>query len=275
MEMGHTAVPREEKYFFIHIQKTAGTSLRRHLLANFDWSQIYPTNDQEAGLSAFRLSYLSAEELLDCSPQEQEKFKLFLGHLPFAVAEHLSKNFTLKTFTLLRDPVERTISVLKQKKSKRAEFAKATLEEIYADDNIFKGQILNHQTKIFAIPPDFSHLAGFAHYKVGREELKVAKRNLKKVDVIGLQSDMHTFLIALNDRFGWQILDTGLQENIGHGMEISNTLIDKIRQDNSVDIEFYQFACRLVARRRALLRLRRAPSNLYRRLFRRDAGLWK
>ena len=37
---------QKQRFFFIHIQKTAGTSIREHLMENFDSSEVYPPLEQ-------------------------------------------------------------------------------------------------------------------------------------------------------------------------------------------------------------------------------------
>ena len=239
-----------ERYFFIHIQKTSGTSLRRHLLANFSREEIYPPN-QEGGLQDFLSTYLAGGLLAALPPEIQARFKLFHGHMPYATSQRLSFDTAPRTFTLLREPIERTLSVLGQKKRQRAELAETSLEDIYNDRGIFEGQILNHQAKNFAIPDDSDLLAGFNPYPVGVEELALAKENLSKVDVIGLQSDMPAFLDNLAHSFKWKILEEEVRENIGNTRadDIPQSLRDRIAEDNQVELEFYQYAVDLVKQR--------------------------
>ena len=51
------------------------------------------------------------------------------GHFPLCAAEVLGVPFT--TFTLLREPVERTLSLLRHRRERRAGAGRASLEEIY------------------------------------------------------------------------------------------------------------------------------------------------
>jgi len=238
-----------DRYFFIHIQKTAGTSLRRHLLANFNREEIYPPPPDGGSKNQMLSAYLAGGFLCDIPPDVQARFRLFHGHMAFAVSKRLSFDEPMKTFTLLRDPVERTLSVLGQKKRNRPEFAKASLEQIYDNEEIFPGQILNHQTKIFAVPVDSDILEGFRPFHVGEEEFERAKKHLEMVDVIGIQEDMPAFLRALSSRFGWTILDEDVRENVGNKQKVSPGLRQRIAEDNAIDIEFYRYARQLIEQR--------------------------
>jgi hypothetical protein len=239
---------QQERFFFIHIQKTAGTSLRQHLLANFDASEVYPPR-VEGKIWAYLTYYLHGNLLTELTAERQSLYRLFHGHMPFAVTQRLSLEKTPTTFTILREPVARTLSVLGQKKRHRPEYADASFEEIYSDPSIFEGQILNHQAKIFAVPENTNLLSGYDPYPVGTLELETAKKNLAKVDVIGLQSDMPSFLTELERSFGWKLLESSAWKNVGEKVEVSQSLIDRITADNEIDIEFYRYAVDLVGTR--------------------------
>jgi Sulfotransferase domain len=244
----------DQRFFFIHIQKTGGTSLRQHLLANFDRAVVYPPKPEKgvtksAGLYAFLTYYLLGKELVDLPAAEQARYRLFHGHMPYAVTQLLSFTRPITTLTVLREPVARTLSVLGQKKQHNPLYKDATFEEIYDDRNIFEGEIHNHQAKVFAVPNDSNLLSGYDHFPVGPAELEVAKRNLDNVDVIGLQSDLPSFLAELERRFGWVSLQTAPRKNVGMERKVSQAFTDRIAAENEIDVAFYQYAVDLVKSR--------------------------
>jgi hypothetical protein len=55
------------------------------------------------------------------------------------------------TLTLLRDPVDRTISALKHFKRLHDRYRELSLEEIYEDEVVFSYFVDNYQTRIFAL----------------------------------------------------------------------------------------------------------------------------
>lgn len=241
-----------QRYFFVHIQKTAGISLRQHLIANLGRDSIYPplTTGKNAKLD-FLITYLSGALLISLPPEMQSQYRLFHGHMPFTVSRRLCFERPLKTFVMLRDPVERTLSVLGQKKRHRPEYANSTLEEIYEDPKVYDGQILNHQAKVFAIPDDGGKelLGGYSPYAVDEDGLERAKRNLETVDVIGLLHDMQGFLDNLGRTFGWTMLEENIRENVGSKREVSQSLLDRIVEENQIELEFYRHAVELVEQR--------------------------
>ncbi len=84
---------REGIYFF-HIPKTAGTSVWRFLEQSFSSDEICP-----CGLW---------DQLITVSRSELEQWQIFRGHFLSHLEPYLGRS--LRTFTMLRDPVERTIS---------------------------------------------------------------------------------------------------------------------------------------------------------------------
>lgn len=254
--MSNEQAPADEpqRYFFIHIQKTAGSSLRQHLLANFTREQIYPSPPERGRKETKEhlISYLSGALLTSLPRWALEPYLLFHGHMPFTATRRLPFERPLKRFTILREPIERTISVLGQKKRHRPEFRDATLEEVYAHDSIFAGQVLNHQAKVFAVPDDSDALGGYAPYPVGEVELERAKENLASLEVVGLMSDMQGFLDNLSSTFGWITLEEDVRENVGRKTEVSQSLLDRIAEDNRLELEFYAFAQQLVRERQGL-----------------------
>jgi hypothetical protein len=244
MSTGPNEEDETKRFFFIHIQKTAGTSLREHLLENFDRSEVYPPG--EGGRQKVLARYVFGQLLIETPASEQAKYRLFHGHMPYAASQKLAFKTPPVTLTVLRDPIARTLSVLGQKKRHRPEFADASLEDIYDEREIFEGEILNHQTKIFAVPNDMS---GFDPFYVGAAQLELAKKNLKNVEVIGLQSDMPAFLAELKRKFGWNPLQPGIRKNTGESRQVNAPFLARIEADNAVDIAFYRYAVELVKSR--------------------------
>lgn len=82
--------------YFLHIPKTAGSSLRywlEDLFALSDVSQLYTLSDVEKDL-----------------PFKINDYWFYTGHLGFALHELLAPNSDVDTFTWLRDPIKREVS---------------------------------------------------------------------------------------------------------------------------------------------------------------------
>lgn len=139
------------KYFFIHVMKTGGTSFADIIAANFPTSDRYPdaylTPDQNI-FERFE-TYLYVPGLVSRVNAMQGKLKIVSGHVPYQVRSLLHDSYI--AMTLLRDPVERTLSYLKHCRKYHIEHMNLTLEQIYDDPWFHASFIQNYQTKIFSM----------------------------------------------------------------------------------------------------------------------------
>ena len=237
---------RPPRAFFVHLMRTGGTTLEQQLRRAFARPEVYPNPDLDfPGGDIMR--HLDVSYLLALPAERLDAIRLYYGHFPYVVTELLP--VPVVTFTVLRDPVERTMSLLRIMREQREGFAERTLEEIYDDANVFPRLVHDHQTKLFSMtaadrPHDYRD-----EITVDAGRLELAKRNLERVDVVGVTEHYGDFLAALRDRFGWQI-DAGARMNAASAPEgESAALRARIAADNVIDAELYEFAKELVTAR--------------------------
>ena len=87
--------------------------------------------------------------MLALSPERRARIRVYAGHLPYVASELLG--IDVIRLTLLRDPVDRTVSMLKHVKRLFERYHSASLEAIYDDDPVFRHYLDNYQTKVFAL----------------------------------------------------------------------------------------------------------------------------
>ncbi len=237
---------REHRYFFVHVMKTAGGSFRQQILANFEPHEIYPHRRfEQEPLKA----YMQIRLLLGSSEERRRAVRVFHGHFPYAVAAELDAG--LVTMTLLRDPVERTLSYLRHALRVSYPDGRTTAEQVYDDPYKFPFFIKNHQAKIFALGPD-DHAPSFLHdLTVDASRLETAKENLAKVHVLGLTRRYDDFLATMEADYGWQIADVANTHVSDGELEVRPAFLDRIREDNAMDIAFYEYAEKLWRERHA------------------------
>jgi hypothetical protein len=250
------------RFFFIHVMKTGGTSFVFQMLANFEPDEAYPSAIDRSSPTDVT-PYASIPKMLALSPERRARIRVYAGHLPYVASELLG--FDVVRLTLLRDPVDRTVSMLKHVKRLFARYTEHSLEAIYDDDAVFRHYLDNSQTKVFALTAeereralaatvpnaDTAPLARSAPIEAGRFEQ--AKANLAKVDVVGLNESYGEFLDELHTRFGWW--PNGVREQARANVSsedwpVSAELRARIAADLAVDMEFYEFARELVSARR-------------------------
>jgi hypothetical protein len=232
------------RFFFVHVQKTAGTSLLIRLGHQFPSSAIYP--DESDGDKFDEMPQFDVPQLEARWAVRRDEIEVVTGHFPLCTAELLGGGFT--TFTVLREPVERTLSYLRHHRKFEKGSRTLTLEEIYADPLRFDGLVHNHMVKMFSLT--VAEMIGGAMTKVDfdRGHLERAKAGLRRVDVIGLQEDFDAFVTDLEQRFGWD-LGPPVFANHTDPADASDELRARIARDNALDIEFFAFARTLVAER--------------------------
>ncbi len=238
--------------------KTAGGTLREYLRENFPGDSYYPTRDdwpprEAAGKGGERARAIAAnvdiDHLVSLPPERLKRIRMFTGHFPLVAAERLEFDLTL--LTILRDPVDRTVSYLRACKYLIPGYGERTLEEIYEDPWHFPTLIHNHQTKLFATTVDDGIRSPYDLVEVDRARLELAKERLEGVDAVGLQERFDEFLAELHTRFGWRFAGGRKSRHRVPGPDASEALRRRIAADNEADIEFYEHARALVARRRA------------------------
>ena len=98
-----------QRFFFCHLQKTAGTTLIRRIRSGFPPGAVYP--DRPADTRTPDVArVISVERLLDEWERRQAEIRVVTGHFPLCVTELLGAEFT--TMTVLRHPLERTVSYM-------------------------------------------------------------------------------------------------------------------------------------------------------------------
>jgi hypothetical protein len=238
-------VGNNERYFFIHVMKTAGTALAFDLKAQFSIQTVYPCRGIDwttAGDEAYR----DVDRLLALPPERHAAIDVYTGHFPYWVCEWLGVD--VATFTVLREPVARTISVLKHFK-RLPKYADMPLEAIYEDGYIFRFFVQNHQAKVFALTPDDPHTV-MCGLNFDDAALERALANLSNVGVLGITEEYPAFIRALQTRFHWwhDGVNTSPRVNVStEDWDASPEFRRRIADDNRYDMEFYERARELIS----------------------------
>lgn len=231
-----------ERFFFCHMQKTAGTALRMQLMNHFGERAVYPTKHVD-GVDRVKL-VLSTGFLLERLAARGSEIHVITGHFPLCTTELIGGPLT--TITLLREPVERTLSYLRHHRENEPADRGKSLAAIYEDPFRFHGFVHNHMTKMLSLRSEEMTQGMLTRVNFDRDRLERAKEALAGVDAVGLQERYADFCEELSSRFGWRL---GAPENVNSSApaEAPDGLRERIADDNAIDVELYEFARELVA----------------------------
>lgn len=236
----------DERFFLCHVQKTAGTSLFLGLHRVFHQRELYP-NDTDGDL-VHVAPQLSVPQLLDRWAERRDEIRMLTGHFPLCTAELLDAPFT--TLTMLREPVERTLSYLRHHRKLTPGDRDKPLEAIYEDPFRFDGLIHNHMVKMFSLTPETMTAGMLTEVDFTRAHLDRACEQLASVDHVGLQERFDDFWTMLQEDLDWDLGPTAHANRTGEA-DVDQAFRDRIAEDNALDVELYEFARRLVEERTA------------------------
>ncbi len=198
---------------FLHIPKCAGTTLRSLLEKNFHENDIYP-------LQRFFIEKHNYSE----APLIEHEF--VAGHFPFWFLKEKDPNFEASfLFTVFRDPVERVLS-------------HARYRQKHGSDAFFDPLSImpNWMCKMLTSDPNLK----------GQELLEDCISNLIHFDYILFQDDPEKFELGIKLLFKalqFPYLDKDVPRlNPTKKNQVSEELIEKLKELNSLDIALYQFA---------------------------------
>lgn len=241
----------DAQFFFMHIPKTAGTTLIQVLEQHFDPQEI--------------ASWLYPFQLVDKAPEFFRNHRYFHGHVEYAVmCSYLSQPPI--TMTILRHPVERYLSQFGNHKRVSLlqipdwtaeiynEFQRVTLEEfVCGGSEIISAESrawLNKQAKMLAgkLTANDDGTIDPSERCLCTPTLEEAKQRLDEFAFFGLSERFQESVFLMAYTFGWMPrfeYETANASPPGlrpYQSEISNDLVREIEKLNLIDLGLYTYA---------------------------------
>jgi hypothetical protein len=230
------AQPR--RFFFVHMQKTGGVSLYMRMQRHFGERGVYPNASDGDPVAVSPQLILPV--LLERWAVRRDEIRAVTGHFPLCTTELLDADFT--TFTILRDPVERTLSYLRHHRATTPADSELSLEEIYEEPGNFKHFIQNHMVKMLSLrKEEMARTAMMTVVDFDAGRLEAARSNLEGMDAFGLQEELEPFAQRLERLYGWR-LGAPVRENVTAHTEVPPSFRRRIAEDNALDMELYEHA---------------------------------
>lgn len=222
---------------FLHIPKTAGTTLHRVIERQYPPERIHSfgAHAQE-----------SVRRFKGLPKSRRGEIQVLKGHMAFGLHKFLPQPSTY--ITLVRDPIERTISYYYHIVRNPTHYLH---EEVMAQKMSLKDVLYNEMT------PDLDNgqtrlLSGVWNDVpcgyCSADMLERAKRNIQDhFAVVGLVGEFDKTLILLMRVFGWKWRNSlCVKANVAptrpHKEDLSQGALDVIEQYNELDLELYDFA---------------------------------
>jgi len=221
-----------EALIFLHVPKSAGTTLNRLIEWEYPLFEMYSVDPVLFRWSRARLWRLPQRRL--------KRFRVFKGHMPFGLHAILPQPATY--ITVIRGAVERVISAyyFMSNYKLHPNYWKFRREGWTLEDFVRRSPRENVQTKM---------IAG-ADYDAPctAEILAKAKNNLQYFSVIGLTERFEESLALMKLRFGWK-LESYSSFNVTRTRpkkrDLPQSTLDLIAERNRFDIELYKCAAKI------------------------------
>jgi hypothetical protein len=239
----HSPAAQPRRFFFLHMQKTGGISLYVRMQREFGENAVYPAKADGDAVSV--APQLMTDVLLERWAERRDQIRVVTGHFPLCTIELLDADFT--TFTILRDPVERTLSYLRHHRKTKPSDSEMPLEQIYEDPGNFRHFIEDHMVKMLSMRPEELTDGMMTVVDLDRRRLRTAKNALERMDAFGLQEDLEEFARRLEEVYGWR-LGPPVHENVTERSDVPTSFRKRIAEDNRLDMELYEHARKLLRR---------------------------
>lgn len=209
--LGPEAVPGDDNYYFLHINKTAGMSLLFALYEHFPYRQIQP--DFVNFFKPWVRSYISNPRILKerAAQLQATRTRIVAAHVRVPFAKTIIGTDP-RILTMVRDPRRRLVSHIlfdHREQGKGADFKTIAERE---DRRIYRVQ---------------SHLLG---YDYARDNLGQVAANLQQFDFVGLTEEYERSIRLCNKVFGWQ-----LRSDIRKNSATMSTAQDRAAVEQVVD----------------------------------------
>jgi hypothetical protein len=248
---------QESKLYFLHIPKTAGTSIRYWLWDAFaveDFLECHHPQDLEAADSS-----------------QLEKARFYSGHFGPSLWARLGNRPT--TLTFLREPVAQVRSMIRYVRGITEEEARLFIgtwvsplllvrregfSSLFGDRSAIDA-FSNMQVRSLALSRDFPALSDLPAATGAMYDH--ARRTLETLDAVGVVERMPESLLLIAGQLGWppRALSYRLNETPASAEEADAVLRDNedvIREANSWDLKLYDFGHDLFEEQLGALRLK-------------------
>jgi hypothetical protein len=227
-----TGLPvQREALIFLHIPKTAGTTLNRIIEWQYNPVEIFTVDPYRIRATAQRFKTFPEAR--------RRRYRVVRGHVQYGIHEFLPQGASY--ITILREPVARLLSsyffILRR-----------PLHPLHRELRKKKLSV----DRFIALTPHRQNLqcrfiAGIGKTGVcDRSTLEKAKENLSRsFRVVGISERFQESLLLMAAKFGWHLDHYENRKVARNRSAVEAEATDLIREHNSLDLELYEFGKKL------------------------------
>lgn len=237
MDHNVPAQPSSENIIFLHLPKTAGSTINNLI------NQLYP---EDVIFSIEGNPFAAVDAFASLSQGERAKFHVIKGHLAYGFHHWLVGKSHY--FTFLREPIDRVLSdyyfILRTPSTPHHAYVtenNLSLKEVVEST---KPLIMMHNTQTILL----SGLWQPGIQECSEEVLERAMENLRRHFTVCITERFDESLLLLKNRFKWQKIDyqkANVTLNRPNKKDVPQNAVDAIVKTNQFDIRLYQFALSL------------------------------
>lgn len=215
---------------FLHIPKTAGTTLNRIIEWQYNPLRIFTVDPYR-----FRATIKRFETF---SEKRRRSYQVVRGHLQYGIHEYLPQGAAY--ITLLREPAARVLSsyYFIQRRPLHPLHRQLKRERLGVEDFLrLTSERQNLQCRF---------IAGIGRDGVCDETtLEKAKENLRYFRVVGLVERFEESLLLIEQAFGWKVTAHESWKVSKNRRELEPSVLEMIREKNRLDLHLYEYATKL------------------------------
>jgi Galactose-3-O-sulfotransferase len=216
---------------FLHIPKTAGTTLNRIIEWQYNPLSIFT-------LDPYRIR-ATVERFKTFSEQRRRRFRVVRGHLYYGLHEFIPQGATY--ITMLREPVARFLSsyYFILRRPLHPLHRKLKRERLGVEDYL---RLIPHRHNL-----QCRLIAGVKDTSTDDHRLlEMAKENLtNSFSVVGICERFEESLILIAKTFGWEVPFYENRKVSKNRSPIESSSIEMIQEYNRLDVELYEFGKKL------------------------------
>ena len=224
---------------FMHIPKTAGTSLRAMLEAAYDKSGVFPSRDYLRRVGG---GYVRPAQLAEVLQGVGENTSLILGHYRYNLLRKILPQSSI--FTMVRSPESQIVSLLKHKRAQTgASYESLALEPSGVVSPTFR----NIQAKFFLSDNELKRISKDTAKLNSPDDMEpledLVTQRLGEIAFIGVSEKFQESCMKLEGILGRSLGDSQRDNTTRLPDEkVSADLIDRLLEENHIDQLIYDLA---------------------------------